>query len=140
MRNVLLAALSAVVANTGCIPFGCGGFEGQGNRALERNSEMILLCSNGGFVASLDTDMVEGRYQDGATMIIGTKGNDGSVAFELADLDDGTAIAPQLGDGAWTSVELDYVAADHANILCKDLEARRWWTHEIAQDVRAAKN
>jgi hypothetical protein len=134
MRNVLLAslaALSAVVANAGCLlPLGCGGFEGGGNRAFERNSEMLLLCENGGFVASLETSMLEGRYVDNTGMVVGTKGEDGSIAFELSDNSDGTSTAPQLGSTAWTSVELDYVAADHSNVLCKELEARAWWSGE----------
>jgi len=130
MRNVLLAslvALSAVVANSGCIPFGCGAFEGGGNRAFERNSEMILLCENGGFVATLDTAMLEGRYVDGTGTVTGTKGEDGRLAFELVDNYNGTSTAAQLGDGAWTSVTLDTVAADHSNVLCNDLQTRTWW-------------
>ncbi len=132
MRTILLAslaALSALVANSGCVPFGCGGFDGGGNRALERGSEMLLLCENGGFVASLEASMLEGRYSNtDGTMTIGTKGDDGALAFELRDNHDGTSIAPQLGDGLWTYVPLDTVAADHANVLCEDLEVRAWWT------------
>jgi len=133
MRNVLLAslaALSALIA-TGCL--GCGAWEGGGNRAYERNSEMLLLCENGGFVATLDTTMLEGRYTDSAGIVIGTKGDDGQLAFELASNADGTASAPQLGDGAWTSVALDQVAADHSNVLCNDLATRTWWTTQTAQ-------
>lgn len=132
-----LAALSAVVANSGCVPFGCGDFDGAGNRAYERNSEMLLLCENGGFVASLETSMLEGRYIDGER-ITGTKGEDGKLAFELADNADGTFTAPQLGDGAWTYVPLDTVAADHANILCEDLTARAWWTNPVVASPLAA--
>ena len=135
MRTIFLAslaALGALVANSGCVPFGCGGFDGGGNRAFERGSEMLLLCDNGGFVASLETSMLEGRYAavsgaDGRTINVGTKGDDGSLAFELSGNDDGTSTAPQLGDAAWTYVPLDQVAADHANVLCEDLEVRGWW-------------
>lgn len=135
MRNLLLASLaaaSALLAN-GCVPFGCGDFDGGGNRAYERGSEMLLLCDNGGFVASLETSMLEGRHvlgtdAQGLTITVGTKGDDGAVAFELADNYDGTSSAPQLGEGAWTYVALDQTALDHANILCEDLELRDWWT------------
>jgi hypothetical protein len=136
MRNVLLASLalaSAVVANTGCIPLGCGAFEGGGNRAYERGSEMILLCENGGFVASLETKMVEGRFANEETSVIATRGEDGWLAFELADNFDGTASAPLLGDGAWTAVDLDTTAADHSNVLCNDLTVREWWTTPVSK-------
>lgn len=137
MRNVLLASLvafSAFVANTGCVPFGCGGFEGGGNRAYERNSEMILLCENGGFVATLDTTMIEGRYSNNDTgAVTATKGDDGSLAFEIADNHDGTSRAPQLGDGLWTNIEMDTVTADHSNVLCNDLALRDWWTRPVSQ-------
>jgi hypothetical protein len=131
MRTILLAslaALSALLTSSGCTAFGCGDFDGGGNRALERGSEMLLLCDNGGFVASLETSMLEGRYSvaDG-TMTVGTKGDDGSLAFELVDNFDGTFATRQLGDGAWTYIPLDKVAADHANVLCEDLEVRDWW-------------
>lgn len=137
MRNVLLASLalvSAIVANTGCVPFGCGSFEGGSNRAFERGSEMILLCENGGFVASLETEMVEGRYDAAATSVLATRGEDGRLAFELVENGDGTASASTLGDGAWTAVVLDTVAADHSNVLCNDLEVRAWWTTPVTSD------
>jgi hypothetical protein len=137
MRNVLLAtlaALSALVANSGCVPFGCGGFEGGGNRAFERSSEMILLCENGGFVATLETTMVEGRYTDSVGFVTATKGEDNTLAFELADNYDGTSHAAQLGDGLWTTVPLDTVAADHANVLCNDLALRGWWTSPASRE------
>jgi hypothetical protein len=131
MRHVLLAslvALSAVVTSAGCTAFGCGDFDGGANRAYERGSNMLLLCDNAGFVVSLDTTMLEGRYSTEARKTVGTKGDDGSIAFELVENDDGTASAAELGDGAWTYVPLDKVAADHANVLCEDLEVRDWWT------------
>lgn len=135
MRNVLLASLalaSAFVANTGCVPFGCGGWEGGGNRAFERGSEMILLCENGGFVASLETEMVEGRYDASSVNVTATRGETGQLAFELVEHGDGTASASKLGDGAWTAVVLDTVAADHSNNLCTDLEVRAWWATPVS--------
>jgi hypothetical protein len=130
MRNLILAgfAVTASLLATGCPIAGCGGYEGGGNRAYERSSEMLLLCENGGFVATLDTELLEGRYvraESGA--IIGTRGDDASLAFELTDNGDGTATAPALGTEAWAEVDLDQVAADHANVLCNDLATRAWW-------------
>ncbi len=102
---------------------------------------MILLCENGGFVATLDTTMVEGRYTDSSGMVTATKGEDGSIAFELADNYDGTSRALQLGEGVWTSVTLDTVAADHSNVLCDDLALRGWWSPAQSSHIpgRAAK-
>jgi len=130
MRNVLLAAvaLSSSLLVTGCPLGGCGAFEGGGNRVYERSSEMLLLCETGGFVATLDTTLLEGRYASTETgTIVGTLGEDGTHAFELTDNLDGTASAPELGADAWTAVTLDTVAADHANVLCNDLALRAWW-------------
>jgi hypothetical protein len=132
MRNAVTAALAlaaALVAHTGCVPFGCGGFEGGGNLAYERGTEMLLLCENGGFVATLDTQMLEGRFQSQSGVVTGTKGDDGQLAFELVEsLETSEWTSTQLGDGAWTMVNLDTVAADHANVLCNDLATRPWWT------------
>ena len=142
MRNVLLAslvALSAVVANSGCVPFGCGGFEGAGNRAYEQDSKMVLLCTNGGFVATLDDSMIEGRYTGDTTDITATRGADGQFAFQILDNSDGTALIEDLSEGMWTSVALDTVAADHANVLCNDLTARSWWNGGSRIDTSRVK-
>jgi hypothetical protein len=130
MRLFLLASLLAsTLATPGCALPGCGAFEGGGNRAYERSSEMLLLCENGGFVATLDASMLEGRYTTASDtgVVTGTRGEDSALAFELTDLGDGTAMAPELGDAAWTAVTLDKVAADHSNVLCNDLTTRGWW-------------
>jgi hypothetical protein len=54
-------------------------------------------------------------------------GPDGQVAFDFITNTDGTVSTPQLGDGAWTSVNMDQVALDHANVQCNDLTTRAWW-------------
>ena len=50
MRNAVLlaslASLVSLVAGSGCIGCSLGG---QSNRVYERNSEMLILCDNGGF-------------------------------------------------------------------------------------------
>lgn len=133
MRNVLLAsvvALSAFLAN-GCVPLGCGAFEGGGNRVYERENDMLILCENGGFVATLDTSMLEGRFSEELPgSVTGMRGEDGQLAFELADHGDGTASAPQLGEGMWTAKAFDEVALDHSNVLCNDLQYRTWWVQQ----------
>ena len=75
MHNALLGFILASVG--GCI---CGGFEGGGNRVYERNgAEMLILCENGGFVATLASNMLEGRYADS----VGTLGETGELAFDF---------------------------------------------------------
>lgn len=132
MRNLLVASLVAASAlvNTGCAGlFACGGFEGAGDVVYERNSEMLILCNNGGYVATLETQMLEGRVQyDASGKRFATTGEDGALAFDFVDNADGTASTPQLGESMWTEVSLDTVALDHAHVMCSDLEARPWWT------------
>jgi hypothetical protein len=131
MRNVLAASLLVVSAlvNTGCPGF-CGGLDGAGDVVYERNtSEMLIVCNNGGYVATLQTRQLEGRIQyDVEGHRFATTGEDGALAFDFVDNYDGTASTPQLGEAMWTEVSLDAVALDHAHVLCTDLEARAWWT------------
>jgi hypothetical protein len=132
MRNAVIAAsLAALLAGSGCLQ--CG-FEGGGNRAFERNNEMLLLCDNGGYVAVLETEMLEGRYSEPTPgMALGNRGADGALAFELSIPGDGTATAPQLGGTAWNYKALDQYDLDHANVLCSDLELRDWWNTPAQQ-------
>jgi len=119
MRNVLFLLIATSMA--GCL---CGGYDGGGDRVYQRNgAEMLILCENGGFVASLETNMLEGR-SDGATA---TLGETGELAFDLQYNADGTMTTPQLGTAAWTAMDLDQVALDHANVMCNDLTTRSWW-------------
>ena len=130
MRNIALASvLSAVVLLEGCI-LGCGAYEGSNDRVYQRNqSEMLILCDNGGFVATLSDRMIEGVYTynvDGRTGIA-TNGEDGQLAFESTINDDYTLSTPQIGTDVWTQMNLDKTALDHADVLCQDLELRSWW-------------
>jgi len=130
MRNIaLLASLVSVVLLEGCI-LGCGAYEGSSDRVYQRNqSEMLILCDNGGFVATLSDRMVEGLYTnnaDGRTGI-GTNGENGQLAFESTINDDYTLSTPELGTDVWTQMNLDRTALDHADVLCQDLELRSWW-------------
>ena len=135
MRNVLLASLvafAALLPASGCIPFGCGGFEGGNDTVYTREGgEMLIMCGNGGFVANLQTTSIEGRMEintDGAS--IGVKGDDQSLAFDWVSASDGGMNTPQLGGGAWQYQSLDKVALDHADVQCKDLETRTWWAQQ----------
>jgi hypothetical protein len=133
MRNAALASLllAVVVTQTGCpAAFSCGGFEGTSNRVYQRNdAEMLILCENGGFVATLSDRMVEGFYLDNADGTgLATSGDSGQLAFDALFNADATLLTPQLGDTPWTQMNLSATALDHSNVLCEDLEYRGWWT------------
>jgi len=135
MRSTLLAAalaLATLLPASGCVPFGCGGFDGAGDTVYRRDTESLILCGNGGFVATLTDWEIEGYYAanapDSAVAGVGTRGEDGLHIFDLYVAADGTASTPGLGDGAWEPVALDPTALDHADVQCADLEQRDWWT------------
>ena len=132
MRHAALACLllATVIAQTGCTAFGCGAFEGSGNRVYERSgTEMLIVCDNGGFVARLTTGTIEGTYldnEDGTGLAL--RGEDGELAFDTQQNGDATLSTPQLGATTWTQMSLDATALDHSDVLCHDLESRAWWT------------
>ena len=128
MRNVLFASLLLATASlaSGCL--GCGGFSGGGDRVYQRGTESMILCENGGFVANTTTASIEGKYQqDTSGDWFATRGDNGDLATSLTFEADGSVSAPQLGATAWTEVQLDATALDHANVQCQDLETRAWW-------------
>ena len=136
MRHLALvaSALLASVTLPGCL-FGCGAYEGQSNRVYQRNqSELLILCDNGGFVAQLSDRMVEGFYADNldGTGGIATNGEDGQLAFDATINSDYTLSTPQIGTAPWTQMNLDKTALDHSDVLCQDLELRSWWTPTTA--------
>jgi hypothetical protein len=124
-----LVALIAVASSliTGCV-FGCGAYDGEGDRTFRRGNESMILCTNGGFAMTLDSGIVEGRYTNDGVSNIGTVGDTGARAFTLTINTDGTAEAPELGMLAWEEVTLDKTDLDHAHLQCEDLETRGWWT------------
>ena len=133
MRNVLLALIATSLA--GC----CGGYTGDNTRVYQRNdSEMLIFCENGGFVATLSETMLEGRFTElSADAGMATRGEDNQLAFEFSlDAETSTASTPQLGDTRWTEMELDEVARHHANMLCTDLETRSWWIGDQRAESR----
>ena len=132
VKSIALASLLAVtlVQATGCVPFGCGAYDGADDRVYAREGEMLIVCSNGGFVANLQTTSIEGRMEYGTDgTAIGVKGDDLSLAFDWIESADGVS-TPQLGGTTWTYQNLDKVALDKADILCQDLETRAWWAQQ----------
>jgi hypothetical protein len=115
MRTLLatVAASSAALLTACPLAPTCGGFDGEGDMAFQRGNDFAIVCSNGGFSGQFDGADFEGRLV-GSTVIDGATGGE---AFEFS----------QYADG-WTSVAMDEVQRDHADVLCQDLATRRWWT------------
>ncbi|HET9988999.1 MAG TPA: hypothetical protein VFQ65_10765 [Kofleriaceae bacterium] len=120
-----LAAL-LVVLSSGCL---CGGYTGGGDQVLARNTDSIILCENGGFIATT-ASVIEGRYiTDADATITGTRGDDATTAFVLTwSTDRTTATTTDLGDGTWTKRDMNMVELDHADVQCQDLVSRSWWS------------
>ncbi len=126
MRTLLLAVLPAALLLPGCLT--CG-FEGADDTVMRRgNGDALILCSNGGYAATLATgDVLEGHYERGDGTVIGTTGETGAVRFTLTtDVRDGLADSAELGDD-WAVVTLDVWELDKAHIQCTDLESRGWF-------------
>lgn len=123
MRTLLLAVLVALVPlASGCL--GCSAYTGGGDKVYARGQDQLILCDNGGFVATVQATTIEGKVDGGEAI----RGDDGSLAFDLQDNADGSLTTPQLGATAWQRVDLDKTGLDHADVLCQDLETRPWWT------------
>ncbi len=123
MKSILLVVLAIPTSllATGCpLAPGCGGFTGAGDMAYQRGTDMLIVCANGGYTATLGTATHEGMSANGVL----TDGPTGAMASSLGYVN-GSAIA--FGDAAWTNVPLDEVALDHADSLCQDLQTRAWW-------------
>jgi hypothetical protein len=132
MRTVFAAIAIAplLLLLPGC-PLACG-YEGQGDRTFVRGADSMILCTNGGFAATLSTGIVEGRYTaelgPGGEVFRATVGPSGAAAFTLTAHGDGTASAPELGELAWEEVHLGQIELDLAHLQCLDVETRAWWT------------
>ena len=125
MNRLLLLALAIPTSllATGCpLAPGCGGFTGASDMVYQRGNDMMVVCANGGYSATLGALTQEGRASSTAL----TDGPTGRIASSYAV--DPTAGAPTAFGGAWTYVQLDQVGLDHADTLCTDLETRGWWT------------
>jgi hypothetical protein len=131
MRNALLAALALAIPSAvllqGCVPFGCGGFEGRDDTVMRTAAgDSLILCGNDGYaVMRANGTILEGKVAFGAE-IAGTDGATGARAFTLVDALDGTMASTEIGAG-WSEVVLDQVELDHAHTQCTDLETRTWF-------------
>jgi len=128
MNKLLVAAsLLAVSTLAGCL--GCSAFSGGNDRVLSRSSDSIILCENNGFIATVSTGVVEGKYLTNADgSVTATRGDNSSTAFVLTWDADGTASTTDLGDGTWTKLDMNQTELDHADIQCQDLVSRGWWS------------
>ena len=127
MRNLIASLVLATLA-TGC---SCGAFNGGGDTVYARNSDSLILCENGGFVATVSTGAIEGRYTEDTTGTGGgtaVRGDTGTVAFTLTENSDGTVTTSGLGDGTWNHMTLSKTDLDHADVQCSDLLTRSWWS------------
>jgi hypothetical protein len=149
MRTLLaLSLLPMALLLEGC-PLGCDAYDGAGDTTFRRGNDAMIVCSNGGYAATLSTatgglaaGILEGRTaalsnaEGGA--LRGSIGDTGTLAFTLTERADGSWASPELGDG-WTIETLDQTDLDHAHLQCTDLEARPWWTQSaLALPVETA--
>jgi hypothetical protein len=125
MKSIVIAALFAVPTSllaTGCpLAPGCGGFTGQSDMVYSRGNDMLVVCSNGGYQATIGALTQEGRdlgasFTDGASGAI--------ISSSVTDGQTGNITAFQ---NSWTGVSLDETALDHVDAICQDLETRAWW-------------
>src|SRR5215831_9464725 len=134
MRTILASLLlgTLAVTLTGC-PFGCGGFSGSNDRVFARGNDQLILCENGGYVATVNNATLQGFYTENAAgSSIAYTGTDGPTAQHSFDLSYPTgatgASIPQFGSGEWDEQALDKTALDHADTRCQNLETQTWWT------------
>ncbi len=129
-RLALIFAAGLATLQTGCIPFGCGGYSGGGDTVYARGTDQLVLCENGGFVATSNGATIEGKLEtDTSAVTIGIEGDDSATVFTLDGTSgDSTVDTDGLGAGEWDYVNENQVGLDHANSLCTDLTTRAWWT------------
>jgi hypothetical protein len=119
-------ALALATLVSGC---GCGAFNGAGDRVYMRGADSLMLCENGGFVVQETTGTIEGSIVTDPTsgIVTGVEGDDHETVFTLDDEGNGTVDTTGFGDAAWTQMDLDQTALDHADVQCSDLTTRAWW-------------
>jgi hypothetical protein len=129
-RLALILVPLVVLLMPGCIPFGCGGYSGGGDTVYARGSDQLVLCENGGFVATSNGQTIEGKLEtDTSATTLGIEGDDNTTVFTLDGTSgDSTVDTDGLGAGEWDYVNENQVGLDHANTLCTDLTNRAWWT------------
>jgi hypothetical protein len=133
MRTILASLLVATFATTlpGC--FGCGAYSGSNDKVFARGNDQLILCENGGYVATVSNATLQGFYTENAPgssiAYVGTDGPTSQHSFDLTETAGGQgANIPQFGQAPWELVSLDKTALDHADSLCQGLETQSWWT------------
>ena len=123
-RFLLVAvALSASISATGCLPIGgCSAYTGASDMVYQHGNDMLIVCSNGGYSATLGTTTMEGLSGNGNL----TNGTTGAIASTMV-ADQTTGDVTAFGSAGWTAVALDQTALDHADVMCSDLLTRAWW-------------
>ena len=127
--NVAASLLAVSSLAAGCL--GCSAFTGGSDRVLARNNDSIILCENSGFIATTTSGVIEGTWQNrpDGTSLDAITGGTATIAFVLAWNSDGsTATTTALGDGSWTELQLNATELDHADVQCRDLVSRSWWS------------
>jgi hypothetical protein len=124
MRTTLLLASIIALALPGCIGLGCGAYQGAGDEVYARGQDQLVVCANGGFVATTSAGTIEGRVGNDDLV----EGDDDTVVSQLVYDSDGSVMTPDLGTTAWQPVSEDKTGLDHADTLCQALETRAWWT------------
>ena len=134
MRNALLAlAVTVLPFLAGCPGF-CGGFSGGSDKVYAHGTDMLIECSNGGFVANLSGSTMEGRLVEiqpataGDTEYEAHAGDTGELEFRVIETADGRMTTPELGNDQWNLLAMNATELDHADVQCQDLETRAWWT------------
>lgn len=132
MRTILASLLllgSLATTLPGCL--GCGAYSGSGDQVFARGNDQLILCENGGYVATVNNATLQGFYTENAPgssiAYVGTDGPTGQHSFDMTAQTDSWSIT-QFGDGSWDAVALDKTALDHADSLCQNLETQTWWT------------
>lgn len=125
MKTLLALSLLPMSLLLGACP--CGAYSGGGDTMFRRGNDSMIVCTNGGYAATLSTGSLEGRYtRIDDRNLRGSIGESGAQAFTLTDAGDGTFGSPEFGPG-WELLVLDQTDLDHASTRCTDLESRVWW-------------
>jgi hypothetical protein len=126
---LLLASVCAasIVLLAGC-PLGCGGYSGNGDRVFASGNDQLILCENGGFIATTSAGTTEGVIEVETSSTVGIEGDDNTQIFTLDDEGSEVTTDGFGSDEGWTEVDEGQVQLDHADMLCTDLTTRSWWS------------
>jgi hypothetical protein len=128
---LLAAAVTASSLLTACplVPQ-CGGFQGAGDQVFaSAHGDSFVACENGGFAATFADGRSFSGLRFGENVIDAATG---AVAFDF-EMGDETARSNALGGGDFTVVDMNEVALDHADALCRDIANQPWFVTQSAQ-------